>query len=102
MHSISFALFISTFFMKSCHEAIYPLNFVTLVLIILIHQGYDIYLATCKYMVDYDTLPPISDNKMKYNRELFTKQTCFLLGGNIVFGIFSIMTVACGYFIINK
>ena len=53
-------------------------------------------------MVDYDTLPPISDNKMKYNRELFTKQTCFLLGGNIVFGIFSIMTVACGYFIINK
>jgi len=37
MHLITLALFISTFFMKNCHEEIYPFNFVTLVIIIFIH-----------------------------------------------------------------
>ena len=102
MHSISLALFISTFFMKDCHEKIYPINFMTLVIIILIHQAYDIYLACAKYMVNYDTLPPTGGNKLKYNKELFKKQTCFLLGGNLVFGLFAILTVAAGSFIINR
>ena len=102
MHLISLGLFISTFFMKDCHESIYPVNFITLVIIIWIHQFYDIYLACNNYMVDYDNLPPISWNKLKFNKELFQKQTRFLLYANIFFGLLSILTVASGYFIINR
>ena len=102
MHLTTLALFISTFFMKDCFESIYPVNFVALVSIILIHQGYDIYLAVHGYMVDYENLPPMKKNKLKFNKELFQKQTKFLLIANIFFGVLSMLTVASGYFIINK
>jgi len=102
MHLASAGLFLSTFFMKDCHIAIYPVNFITLVIIIFVHQIYDIYLACAKYLVDEDNLPEISKNKLKYNIPLFKKQTKFLLIANIVFGLFSALTVASGYFIINR
>ena len=102
MHGASLGLFISTFFMKDCHEAIYPVNFITLVIIIWIHQFYDIYLACHDYMVDYENLPPMSWNKLKFNTELFKAQTKFLFYGNLFFGLLSMFTVASGYFIINR
>ena len=102
MHSISFALFLSTFWIPSCYEAIYPVNFMFLVMIILLHQAYDIYLALNDYMVDYNRLPPMARNKLKYNKELFKSQTKVLMIGNFVFGFLSILTVATGYFILAR
>ena len=103
MHLITLALFMSTFWMKNCNEAIYPINFIALVLIIFIHQGYDIYLAMKSYMIkDMTNLPEMKRSKIRFNKELFAKQTKFLFWGNIVFGILSVLTVASGYFIINR
>ena len=53
-------------------------------------------------MVDYENLPATSLNKLNFNKDLFQKQTKVLMIGNIIFGIFSILTVAAGYFIINR
>ena len=53
-------------------------------------------------MIDFDNLPYMSQNKLRYNVELFKKQTQVLMIGNLVFGLISILTVAAGYFIINR
>ena len=71
MHLITLGLFISTFFMKDCHSEIYPINFIAVVSIVLIHQVYDVFLYFHDYMIDYDNLPFISKNKLNYNKELF-------------------------------
>ena len=102
MHVATAGLFLSTFWMKDCHDSIYPFNFVAIVIIILAHQVYDIFLACNGYMIDWDNLPYMSQNKLQYNKELFQKQTKALLIGNLVFGVISILTVASGYFIINR
>jgi len=73
MHGITIALFISTFWMKDCHESIYPRNFLAIVSIILIHQAYDVYLCCNKYMIDWDNLPFESSNRMMFNKKLFEK-----------------------------
>ena len=71
MHLIPLGLFVSTFFMKNCHDSIYPTNFIAVVSIILIHNIYDIYLYCNNYMIDWDNLPFTSPNKLRYNKELF-------------------------------
>lgn len=53
-------------------------------------------------MIDWDHLPFLSKNKLNFNKELFTKQAKFLMIGNIVFGLISVLTVASGYFIMNR
>ena len=102
MHAMSFCLFVSTFFIDECYTDIYPVNFIALVGMILFHQIYDIYLALNNYMVKKDEMPPISENNLKYNMKLFGTQSRFLFWANIFFGICSILTVAAGYFIINR
>ena len=102
MHAMSLGLFISTFFINECYTDIYPTNFIALVGMILFHQVYDVYLALNKYMINEDKLPPISPNKLNYNMKLFKTQARFLFWANIFFGICSILTVAAGYFIINR
>lgn len=102
MHCATAALFVSTFWMKDCNDSIYPFNFVAIVIIILAHQVYDIFLACQGYMIDWDNLPYTSPNKLNFNKELFKQQTKALLIGNLVFGVISILTVASGYFIINR
>ena len=102
MHVGSFGLFVSTFFMKNCHSAIYPANFIAVTLIILLHQVFDIYLYCNDYMIDWENLPFISKNRLRYNPELFKKQAKALMIGNLVFGVISALTVASGYFIINR
>ena len=101
-HCMTFALFISSFFMQDCHSAIYPTNFVAVVVLILCHQVYDIYLSRHGYLIDWENLPFMSKNKLRFNRELFEKQSKCLFIGNLVFGVISILTVASGYFIINR
>ena len=51
---------------------------------------------------DMTNLPEMKRSKIRFNKELFAKQTKFLFWGNIVFGILSVLTVASGYFIINR
>ena len=58
---------------------------------------------TVNYMIKDDAaLPEMKRNKLKFNKELFQKQTKFLFWGNIVFGLLAVLTVAAGYFIINR
>ena len=102
MHLTTAALLISTFWMTNCWDAIYPVNFMFLVMVILLHQGYDIHLARHGYMVDYENLPPMKRNKLKYNKDLFQHQTKVLMIGNISFGVLSMLTVATGYFILAR
>ena len=77
-------------------------NFVLVVFVVLTHQMYDIYLYCIGYLVDWEHIPPISKDRLRFNKKLFERQTSALLKGNIVFGVLSILTVAAGYFIINK
>jgi hypothetical protein len=88
--------------MQDCHTSIYPANFVAVVILILAHQIYDVYLSCNGYLIDWDNLPFISSNKLRYNEVLFKKQSKCLFIANLVFGIISILTVASGYFIINR
>ena len=52
MHAMSFGLFISTFFINECYTDIYPINFIALVGMILLHQIYDVYLALNGYLIN--------------------------------------------------
>ena len=101
-HLTTFGLFVSTFFMKNCNTSIYPANFVAVVILILAHQVYDVYLSCNGYLIDWANLPFVSSNRLRYNEVLFKKQSKCLLIANLVFGIISILTVASGYFIMNK
>jgi len=51
---------------------------------------------------DRSLLPDFKENKLKFNWELFDKQCKFLFWGNIVFGCLAVLTVAAGYFIMNR
>ena len=102
MHTVTFTLFIMSFFMKDCDERIYPFNFLTVTCIILTHQIYDFYLKNHDYLINFDDLPPTSPNKLRYNKELFRKQTGCLFYANLIFGLVSMVTVAAGFFILNK
>ena len=102
VHLISLGLFISTFWMKDCDEEIYPVNFVMVVCLILVHQVFDVYMYCNGYMIDWDNLPPMSQNRLYFNKELFQKQSKCLMIGNLVFGAISVLTVASGYFIIAR
>ena len=61
-------LFVSMFFYNSCEERIYPWNFTAMIVMILTHQAYDLYLITQDYMIDWESLPPISSNKLRFNK----------------------------------
>ena len=102
IHVTTLGLFISTFFMKSCDAEIYPINFVAVTILIVAQQIYDLWLACNNYQIDYANLPFISQNKLRYNKELFEKQSKCLLIANMFFGALSICTVAAGYLIINR
>jgi len=102
MHTATIALLLSTIWMKPCDEAIYPRNFVCVTIIILCHQVYDMFLKYNDYMIDWKNLPLMSANQLYFNKPLFEKQSKFLLIGNLVFGVISILTVASGYFILNR
>lgn len=67
MHCATAALFLSTFWMQDCNDAIYPVNFVALVVIIVAHQVHDVFLACHDYMVDWDNLPATSPDKLYNN-----------------------------------
>ena len=73
-----------------------------LIIVIMVHQVYDIYLARHNYLIDFDSLPPTSPNKLRFNKELFTKQTDCLLYINIIFGVLCALAVLAGSFILNR
>lgn len=102
MHLSTLGLFIGSFWMKDCEERIYPLNFITVTLIILTHQIYDLYLKRHNYLIEFDKLPPISKDKLRYNKPLFEAQTGCLFWSNLIFGAVSILTAATGFLILNR
>ena len=71
MHLVTLALFISSFWMPGCSEQIYPINFVFVTIVVLIHQIYDAFMKSQHYYLDLDNMPPVSENRLRYNRELF-------------------------------
>lgn len=97
----SIALFVFAFRMKDCYQAIYPKTFIAVTIIIFIHQIYDIFLCSRGYM-QTDDMPPMPSHGLWYNKELFEKQSKCLLYGNLIFGCISVLTVASGYFIVNR
>ena len=70
--------------------------------LILAHQVFDIVLKYNDFMIDWKNLPFESDDRLRYNEDLCRKQAKVLFIGNIVFGTLSVLTVASGYFILNR
>ena len=64
---------------------------------IVVHQIYDLFLYQRNYLVKFENLPPTSQNKLRFNKELFLSQTKCLLLINIIFGVVSIMLVVFSY-----
>ena len=52
-HIVTAGLFISTFWMKDCFSAIYPTQFICVVILITIHNAFDMYLKYHDYMIDW-------------------------------------------------
>ena len=52
-------------------------------------------------MIKWDDLPPISSDKLRYNKELVRAQLKVLFFGNLLFGILSILTVFTGLYVMN-
>ena len=102
MHLVTLTLFISSFWMPGCSAQIYPINFVLVTIVVLIHQLYDGYMKSRNYYLDFDNMPPISKDRLRYNRELFKQQTGCLFWANLIFGIVSICCVSTGWLIMNK
>jgi tellurite resistance protein TehA-like permease len=71
MHAITLGLFLSTFWMRDCHDTIYPANFIAVVALIFIHQIYDLFLYFNDYMIDWENLPFKSKNQLRFNKQLF-------------------------------
>lgn len=102
MHVFSWGLFFYAFWMPSCYETIYPHQFITVSLIIVVHQAYDLWLSRHDYMINFKELPATSANGLRYNKELFDAQTKCLFKANLIFGILSMLTASTGYFIMNR
>ena len=102
MHLVTFLLLLGTLTIKPCDDELYPHMFIGVVATILIHQAVDIFLWTQGYLVDWENLPGISPNKIRFNRPLFEKQMKFLFVGNLIFGTVSMVTVYMGYHIMNE
>ena len=54
------------------------------------------------YMIDWDNLPMMTSDKLRFNRNLFEKQAKCLWFGNWLFGFISIVIVCFGFFVVNK
>lgn len=67
MWGASIGLFIATFFMDDCHQAIYPRNFIAVTAIIFVHQIYDVYLACNGYMQNGQELPEMPSHGLWFN-----------------------------------
>ena len=52
-------------------------------------------------MINWDELPPISNDKLRYNKELVRAQLKVLFIGNLLFGILSMSTVFIGLYVMN-
>ena len=51
----------------------YPWNYLACIAMILSIQLFDFFLYSRDYLVDLHTMPPMSFNKLRYNKALFKK-----------------------------
>jgi len=96
------ALLCQVFWMNGCATTVYPRAYLFLMLTILAHQIYDLVLYRWDYMITENDFPPKSYDSLKYNMELFHKQTKCLFWSSIVFGSLSLFTVIMGFEVINN
>jgi hypothetical protein len=96
MHVTAAIMLLLSFGIKDCNTYIYSPIFMCCIVSILVHQAFDIYLHTHNYLVDFDNCPPMSLNKLRFNKELFEAQTSMLFMANIVFGLLSLVTIGLG------
>ena len=56
-----------------CEEVLYPWPFLALIWTIVAHVMYDMFLYKKNYFVKLDKMPMMSENQMRFNKELFVK-----------------------------
>jgi len=54
------------------------------------------------YLIDMANLPPVSKDRLRFNKELFQAQTKCLGYSNMIFGLMSMLCVLTGWFILNQ
>ena len=84
-----------------CEEVLYPWPFLALIWTIVAHVMYDMFLYKKNYFVKLHKMPMMSENQMRFNKELFEKQTKCLLIINIIFGVLSTFIVVNSYLFIQ-
>lgn len=89
--------FLAIFGPTNCKETLYPWPFLTLMYAIVVHQLYDFFLYSRNYLVKVEKLPAPDITNMRYNKDLFEKQTKCLLIINVLFGLISILVVVFSY-----
>lgn len=96
-------IFLCIFGPTNCRNTLYPWPFLTLAYTIVLHNLYDLFLYKRNYLVKLDKLPPPSECNMRFNKDLFKRQTFCLLLINIVFGVMGLTVLVCSYvFIAGK
>ena len=101
-HSMFVCLISFSYFAASCDEHMYPPIFLAVGIFILSQQIFDLVFHYFDYLIDWDNLPPLHLDKLRYNKELFMKQMRVLLLANILFGSFSVITIVMGFKFVNK
>ena len=103
VHMITLTLLFSIFVHHTCDKRVYPANFMMLIMLLLTHHIYDIYLKYHGFMINWNSLPAMPyDNKLRFNQDLFRKQVKCLFFGNLLFGTLSALIIIFGFFIINR
>ena len=82
---------------RECVDYLYPWTFLVLIWTIVLHQVYDIFLYNKNYFVKLDNMPPMSSNRLRFNKDLFKAQTKCLFIINIIFGVVSTVVVLFSY-----
>ena len=55
----------------TCNETLYPWTFLVLIWTLVIHNLYDLFLYNKNYLVNLNKMPPMSANRLRFNKELF-------------------------------
>ena len=87
---------------QTCTDKLYPWTFMCLIATIVVHNLYDFFLFKENYFVDLDKMPPPSENRLRFNKDLFLLQTKLLFAINIVFGVVSILVIVFSFAFIQN
>lgn len=90
------------FRMHNCTEdKSYPHSFLWLLGVIVVQQIYDLALYFYNYGVDVDNMKEDRRHPIRFNKDIFLKQTKVLFYANIIFGLLALLTMVLGLVIVN-